>query len=63
LSTLGGKLPCSIGWLIGEVLGKFPGGVATGAVQEAIKEKNLSLYKRNFPIMYLELFFEVELVA
>jgi len=29
----------------GEVLGKFPGGVATGAVQEAIEDKNLGQYQ------------------
>jgi hypothetical protein len=57
LPTLGGKLPCSIGWLIGEVLGKFPGGIVRGAAQEAIEEKNLGQYqyesspnKRNFSL-------------
>ena len=39
LSTLGGKLPCSIGWLIGEVLGKISGGIVTraGAIGEDMR--------------------------
>lgn len=45
LSILGGKLPCSIGWLTGEVFGKLPEGIATGAVQEAKEDQNLGQYQ------------------